>query len=215
MAYNPPFEYQITPETVEPGTRWLSVHLENTERQPLMNLDVRLISSDSLRIRSLDRGGYINMLNPGEEDVVPMQVEVNQGTWVYLHVEYWVEGELFYWESPNVWISAERDPARMMTLFSMGGPEVLVGTETPVEATLVANMPTDPLRVDFWVETAGGAFEAFDSADIAAMKEGEIRTVTTQFEPDDEGLYSVYAYLFEGDRRLDRKIEQIRVVDAS
>lgn len=214
MAYNPPFEYNLTPETVEPGTRWISVHLENTEKQPLMNLDVRLVSNDPLRIRSLDRGGYLTMLNPGQEKVIPMQVEVSQGGWVYLHVEYWIEGEMFYWESPNVWISAERDPARMMTLFSMNGPQVSVDEETAIEATLTAIMPTDALRVDFWVETADGRFEAFASVDVDPMDDGEIRTVTSQFTPDEAGLYSVYAYLFDGDRRLDRKIEQIRVLAA-
>ena len=155
------------------------------------------------------------MLNPGEEKVVPMQAEVNQGSWVYLHVEYWIDGELYYWESPNVWIAAERDPARIMTLFSMDGPQVIVGEDASVEATLVANLPTNPLRLDFWVETAGGKFEAFKSVDVAAMDNGEIRTITTQFQPDEEGLYSVYAYLFEGDRRLDRKIEQIQAVKSS
>ena len=102
MALNPPFEYSISPERIESGTSWVSLHLKNTGRKPMMNLDVRLISNDPLRIRSLDRGGYINMLNPGEERVVPVQIEANQGAWVYLHVEYWLDDALFYWESPNV-----------------------------------------------------------------------------------------------------------------
>ena len=214
MAYNPPFEYSISPEEIEPGTRWVSVHLENITKEPLMNLDVRLVSTDPVRIRSLDRGGYINMLNPGEEHVVPIQIEANQGVWVYLHVEYWRDDELLYWESPNVWVKVRRDPAHIMTLFSTNGPQLELGQSVPVEATVVANRVTETLRLDFWVETADGKFESFETIDVEPMDAGEVRTVTSVFTPDDEGLYSIYAYLFDGNRRLDRMIEQLRVVES-
>ncbi len=212
MALNPPFEYSISPERIEPGTHWISIHLKNTGRKPMMNMDVRLISNDPLRIRSLDRGGYINMLNPGEERVVPVQIEANQGAWIYLHAAYWLDDELMYWESPNIWIKVRRDPARIMTLFSIAGPQISLGKEVPVEATLVADLPVEGLRLDFWVETASGEFESFNTVDIDPMEAGEVRTVTTEFTPDDEGLYSVYAYLFKEDHRMDRMIEQLRVV---
>ena len=178
-----------------------------------MNLDVRLISNDPLRIRSLDRGGYINMLNPGEERVVPVQIEGNQGAWVYLHVEYWLDESLFYWESPNVWIKVRRDPARIMTLFSIEGPQINLGEEVPVEATVVANLPSEDLRIDFWVETDSSKFESFNTEDIDSMEADEIRTITTEFTPDESGLYSIYAYLFDGNHRLDRMIEQLMVVE--
>ncbi len=213
MALNPPFEYSITPERVEPGTHWVSVHLKNIGNKPLMNMDVRLISNDPLRIRSVDRGGYVNMLNPGEERAVPVQIEANQGSWVYLHVEYWLDDEMLYWESPNVWIKVRRDPARIMTLFSVKGPELNLEEKVPVEATVVANLPIDSLRLDFWIEAASGKFESFQTADIDSMEADEVKTITTEFTPDEEGLYSIYAYLFDGDHRLDRKIEQLRVVE--
>ena len=214
MALNPPFEYSISPERIEPGTSWVSLNLKNTGRKPMMNLDVRLISNDPLRIRSLDRGGYINMLNPGEERVVPVQIEANQGAWVYLHVEYWLDDALFYWESPNVWIKVRRDPARIMTLFSIEGPQIDIGEEVLIEATVVANLPSEDLKMDFWVETASGKFETFNTEDIDSMEADEIRTITTEFIPDESGLYSIYAYLFDEDHRLDRMIEQLRVVES-
>lgn len=214
MALNPPFEYHVTPETIESGTHWISIHLKNTKNKPMMNMDVRLISNDPLRIQPLDRGGYINMLNPGEERVVPVQIEASQGAWIYLHVEYWMDDELYYWESPNVWIKVRRDPARIMTLFSIEGPQMTVGEEVPVEATLVANLPVEDLRLDFWIETADGRFESFESVDVETLDAGEVKTITTAFTPDEGGLYSVYAYLFEGNRRLDRMIEQLRVIES-
>jgi hypothetical protein len=63
----------------------------------MMNMDVRLVSNDLLRIRSLDWGGYVNMLNRGDGRVGSLQIEANQGAWVYLRVEYWLDDELFYW----------------------------------------------------------------------------------------------------------------------
>lgn len=212
MALNPPFEYSISPERIEVGTHWMSIHLKNVSRQPLMNLDVRLISNDPYRIRPLDRSGYVNMLNPGEERVVPFQVEANQGGWVYLHVEYWLDEKLFYWESPNVWTKVRRDPARILTLFSIKGPQVNCGELVPAEATIIVDKPSENLRLDFWVETAGGRFESFESINLEPIGAGEVRKIQTQFTPDEEGLYSIYAYLFDGDHRLDRKIEQLRIV---
>ena len=213
MAVNPPFEYAITPQRIEGGTRWVSVHLKNISRSPMMNMDVRLISTDPLRIRALDRGGYVNMLNPGEDRVVPVQVEVNQGSWVYLHVEYWQDDELMQWESPNVWIKVRRDPARIMTLFATNGPQVHLGEQIPVEATVTADLPVEGLRIEFWIETASGQFEAFYSAAVEPLDAGEVRTLSTAFSPEEIGLFSIYAYLFDGDHRLDRMIEQLRVAE--
>lgn len=213
MTYNPPFEYTITPETVEPGTHWVSIHLKNIGKKPMMNLDVRMISNDSLRIRTLDRGGYVNMLNPGEERVIPVQIESNRGAWVYLHVEYWLDVELFHWESPNVWIKVRRDPARIITLFSMEGPEYKIDELASIEATIIANLPTDTLQLDFWLETADGDFESFKTIDVGPLDTGEYKKITTKFVPEMEGLYSIYTYLFDGNRRVDRKIEQVRVLN--
>jgi hypothetical protein len=214
MAYNPPFEYSISPERIEPGTHWVSIHLKNIERQPMMNMNVRLISNDPLRIQPLDRGGYINLLNPCEERVVPVQIEANQGSWVYLHIEYWLDDEMFYWESPNVWLKVRRDPARIMTLFSIKGHQLNLGEEIPVEATVTADLPVDDLHIDFWIETADGKFETFQSIDIDHMDAGEVRTITSSFTPEEEGLYSIYAYLFDEKRRVDRKIEQLRITES-
>jgi hypothetical protein len=152
------------------------------------------------------------MLNPGEERVVPVQIEATQGAWIYLHLEYWLKDKLYYWESPNVWIKVRRDPARIMTLFSTKGPQLILGQDVPVEATILSDLPSDNLRLDFWIETASGRFESFRSVDLGAMDADEIKTVETEFTPDEEGLYSIYAYLFDGNHRLDRKIEQLRII---
>jgi len=153
----------------------------------MMNLDVRLISNDPLRIGALDRGGYITMLNPGEERVVPLQIEANSGAWVYLCVEYWFDKELLYWESPNVWIKVRRDPARILTLFSLEGPQYSVGEGASVEATIVSNLPTDAMHYDFWVETPYGNFVSFGTIELESMEAGDNKTRTTKFTPELEG----------------------------
>ena len=99
-----------------------------------------------------------------------------------------------------------------MTLFSIEGPQTILDEEVPVEATIVTDLPVEDLRIDFWIETAGGKFESFNSVDIEPTEANEVRTITTEFTPDEEGLYSIYAYLFDGARSLDRMIEQLKVV---
>jgi hypothetical protein len=46
---------------------------------------------------------------------------------------------MFNWESPNVWIKVRWNPARIMTLISVVGPQVVLMEDVSVEAMLVAN----------------------------------------------------------------------------
>ena len=45
--YKPPFEYELTPETLEKGTHWLTLRLKNKEDDDLQYLDVKMHSIDS------------------------------------------------------------------------------------------------------------------------------------------------------------------------
>ena len=40
VRYKPPFEYELTPETLEKGTHWLTLRLKNKEDDDLQYLDV-------------------------------------------------------------------------------------------------------------------------------------------------------------------------------
>lgn len=51
------------------------------------------------------------MHSPGEEQVVLVQIEVNQGSWVYLYNKYWFDDELCFRESLNVWVMVRRNNA--------------------------------------------------------------------------------------------------------
>jgi hypothetical protein len=45
------------------------------------------------------------------------------------------------------------------------------------------------------------------------MEAGESKKIRAQFTLDKPGMVGIYAYLFDGIRRLDRKIEKLRVIE--
>jgi hypothetical protein len=75
-----------------------------------------------------------------------------------------------------------------MTLISIKGLQMQAGETVPVEATHVSDHPSDSLRLDFWIETTRGQFESFKTVDVEPMEADEVRTITTEFIPNEEGL---------------------------
>jgi hypothetical protein len=58
-----PIEYELSPDTMERGSHWLTVRLKNTGDNDLKNLNRKMHSLDSLHISFR----YIYLLKPGEE----------------------------------------------------------------------------------------------------------------------------------------------------
>gem|GEM_PF-3383890 len=50
-----PFEYELSPESLEKGTRWLTVRLKNIGNDVMHNMDINMHSTDSLQISFASR----------------------------------------------------------------------------------------------------------------------------------------------------------------
>jgi hypothetical protein len=67
IRFKRPIEYELSPDTIEKGTHWLSVHLKNTGDDHLKNLNIKMHSLDSVHISFRNPNHYIYDLDPDEE----------------------------------------------------------------------------------------------------------------------------------------------------
>ena len=61
-----PFEYELDPQTLEKGTRWLTLRLKNIGDDSLHNMDINMHSTDSLQISLRKSSDHIFRLRPDE-----------------------------------------------------------------------------------------------------------------------------------------------------
>ena len=83
-----PFEDQLSPNTLEKGTQWLTLWLKNIGDESLHALDITMHSADSHQISFRNPSGYINRLQPEEEIFSNFQVDAQVTTALYFSIRY-------------------------------------------------------------------------------------------------------------------------------
>jgi hypothetical protein len=79
IRFKRPIEYELSPDTIDKGTHWLSVRLKNTDDQHhLKNLNVKMHSLDSVHIFFRNPNHYIYDLGPEQEKYMEVEVEANK-----------------------------------------------------------------------------------------------------------------------------------------
>jgi hypothetical protein len=65
------------------------------------------------------------------------------------------------------------------------------------------------LQLAFWVEPPSGRSEEQATIEIKDLPVGEEARYTVEFTPQETGYYTIYAYLYDGWKRIDYKTESI------
>lgn len=211
MAVKIPLEYELSPQEINTGTQWLTLRLKNIGTQPLTGLDVKLNSLDAYNLAVYGTGSYIASLDPGEQRLLPFQVMATATTNVYATVEGWQDGMSFYWETPFVWVKVGKEVAELVNVFAMAEPYPPVGETLRCEATVRGMAPSEGLTLEFWANTPTGRFEELASVETKALSVGEEARYSAEITPEEKGSYTIYAYLYEDGRRLDRQTEYVYV----
>ena len=214
MTTKHPLEYELTPKEIDTGRHWMTLSLRNIGAQELTGLDVNLNSLDAYSISVLGTGSYVAMLGPDESLELPFQVSADRTGRVYVTLDGWQDGERFHWESPEIPVTVGAEAAELVSLFAMTEPHPVVGEAVRCEATVRGLSETRGLGLEFWADTPGGAFEELAIVDTKPLGEGEEVTYSAQITADEDGLYTIYAYLYDGIRRIGRKFETIYVEEA-
>jgi hypothetical protein len=198
------------------GSRWLTLKIKNIGEENLIGLDVKLNSLDAYSISLSDTGHYVASLKPGGEFVLPFQVRVNSTDFCYVSIDGMQETEILHWESPRIKLTLGESKAALVSLFALTKPYPPCGERIQVEATLQGTAQSDDdLSLRFWAQTPAEDFKELGIIKPKDLAEKERARYTVEFVPEEEGLYTVYAYLYDGAKRIGHDLDQVYVREAS
>jgi len=212
MAAKFPIEYEINPKSISAGRSWLAVTVKNISQDPLTGLNVRLNSLDTYAIEVVEESKFVSSMKPDEGEELHYQVAANQSGGVYISLDGRWAGEPFHWESPSRRIAVGGQVAELASVFVLPDPHPRRGEPVTIEATLRGLTTSSGLILEFWVETPSGESISVDKTATDLLNPGETATYKSdEFVPEEEGIYVIHAYLFDGTARMGHGTDYISV----
>jgi hypothetical protein len=205
-----PFEYELTPETLERGTRWLTLRLKNIGNEDMHNMDVNMHSTDSLQISLRKSSDHIFRFTPDEDRLLSFQVDAHGTTSLYLSIRYFKEGGSFHWDSPWIRVQVHGEVAELEGIL-LSNSYGTIGRELEAEATIKGLGNSDGLDLQFWADTPSGEHEDLGEIKTKKLSNGEEVSYTANITPKETGYYTVYASLYDHNRRIGREFDTIWV----
>ncbi len=215
--YKYPIEYELLPTTVEKGSNWVTLKLKNTSRVTLRGVDIQLHSLDTYYLTvygnwyAYGSGQYLKQLKPNEEVELVFRINVLGSADVYVTIMAREEKNNFWWESGWTHIYVSEEKAELERLLVLSHPYTKIGKTLSVEATVKGLREGAGLKLEFWVEPPSGKSERQATTEIKELSAGEEARYTAEFTPKEVGVYMIYAYLFDGWRRIGHKTNYIYV----
>jgi hypothetical protein len=211
MPIRQPIEYDITPKNIDVGTRWLALSLRNIGTEELIRLDVRLNSLDAYSISVYGTGSSISSLRPNEEQMLSFQVLANSTGSLYVTLDGWRYEQPFHWESPGMLMRVGKARAELTSLFALTEPYPRQGEAITCEATLRGLAASEGLALEFWAASPSGEFENLAIINTEMLSAGEEVRYRAEMTPVEEGLYTIYTYLYDEGRRVGYQVEHVYV----
>jgi hypothetical protein len=211
MRLKYPFEVEVKPREVDFGLHWITVSLKNFSDDDLYNLDVKLNSLDSYYVWVYGSGQYVPNIESNETEIVPFQVSATGTTRVYVTASGRRNGDYFYWESPRFKLSVGREAAELRNLFVLSHPYTTIGKTIEAEAVIEGVAGGKSLDLQFWVDTPSGSFDKIADVETKVLDEGEEVKYSAEITPEEDGLYEIFAYLYDEQKMLGRKSNTILV----
>ena len=91
----------------------------------------------------------------------------------------------------------------------LSNPYTTIGKTISAEATIKGLTESMGLQLAFWVEPPSRVSEEQATIEIKDLPVGEEARYTVEFTPQETGYYTIYAYLYDGWKRIDYKTESI------
>jgi len=79
-----------------------------------------------------------------------------------------------------------------------------IGEEIEVEASVKGMRDSEGLKLVFWMDTPSGKYEELSEIKTRKLSKGEEASYKAKIKPKEEGLYTVYANLYDDHGRIDR-----------
>lgn len=207
-----PIAFEIFPKEIDAGEKWLTLRIKNIGKSKLLNLDVQLNSLDSYYLKGINDSEFIYELDPDKETKIPFKVKATATSSVYVSVESMTEnGEPLFVESPSVTIRIGSVPAEIRSMFVLTRPYPVPEETIKCESTIIGLKQSNELNLEFWADAPSEKFELLASMKTKQFDAGEIGKYSAEITPEDEGLYEIHAYLYDGNNRIDHKTDTIFV----
>jgi hypothetical protein len=215
--YKYPIEYELNPTEIEKGTNWLTLTLKNTSRDTLRGVDIQLHSLDTYYLTvygtwyGFGSGQYLKELKPDEEVELVFRINALGSADVYATIMAREERNYFWWESGWTRIIVSDEKAELERLLVLSHPYTEIGKTLSAEATVKGLRKGTGLKLEFWVEPPSGKSEKQATTEIKELSAGEEARYSAEFTPKQMGVYTIYAYLYDGWQRIGRKTNYIYV----
>ena len=212
--YKYPFDYELSPSEIDLGTNWVTLNLKNIGRETLRDLDIQLHSLDTYNLTVygtglFGAGQYISELKPSEEKEMVFRVNALGSANVYVTIKARRDGINFTWESGWTNIRLSEEKVEIERLLVLSNPYTAIGQTISAEATIKGLKESIGLKLEFWVEPPSGKSEQQATIEIKDLPVGDEARYTAEFTPQETGYYTIYAYLYDGWRRIGYKTESI------
>jgi hypothetical protein len=213
--YKYPIEYELDPTSIEKGNSWLTLKLKNTSRDTLRGVDIQLHSLDTYHLTvygtwyGFGLGQYLKELKPNEEVELVFRINAFGSADVYATILAREEKNYFWWESGWTHIRVGEEKAEIERLLVLSHPYTEIGKTLAAEATVKGLRKGTGLKLEFWVEPPSGKSEKQATTEIKELSAGEEARYSAEFTPKETGTYTIYAYLYDGWRRIGRKTNYV------
>jgi hypothetical protein len=195
----PPLAYGLAPQDViHPGPHWVTVYLENIGDRDLERLSVTLRSLDEESVVVQGTENTVDALAVGEEEAIPFHIDVSRSGDIYVRVVGQQGAEPFSWESLGLLIRVNEEVAALIDFVAPAPPYPFRGTPAELEATVVGRILSKNLVLEFWAETPRGETQSLAKMGTEMLAAGEQQRYTATFTPEEEGIYILHAYLYDG-----------------
>lgn len=212
--YKYPFDYELTPTEIEKGTTWVTLKLKNIGNETLRDLDVQLHSADTYNLSIFGSwwsgtGQLITELGPNKQSELAFRVNAIGSADAYATIKGLKDGKYFWWESSRTNLHLSDEKAKIGHLLVLSNPYTSIGKTISAEATVKGLRKGTGLKLEFWVETPSGKNEQQSATETKELSAGEEARYSTEFTPKETGYYTIYAYLYDGWKRISYRTETI------
>jgi hypothetical protein len=115
------------------------------------------------------------------------------------------------WESGLMYIKLTEEIAEIRSLLVLSHPYTAIGKTISAEATIKGLRESTGLKLEFWVEPPSGKSEEQAVIDLKDLPVGEEARYTAEFTPKETGFYTIYAYLYDGWKKIGYQTDSIYV----
>lgn len=150
-------------------------------------------------------------IQQNETEEISFEVDAYRTTDVYIILTATKGLSSFYWESAPISLVVGKEKADLEGLFVLAHPYLSVGATSKVEAIVRGLDKSKELKLEFWVETPKGVSDELAKIEVKELGKGEEAQYSTNIKFKEQGYHTIYAYLYDKDKRIDYKSDTVLV----